>query len=224
MSAVAEQRDPYEARIAAGASGLLREFNRAGVLSVADVHVARRLGKLGSETDDTVLLAVALAVRAPRLGHVHVDLDTIRDTAAVESEDPIDLATLPWPEIEHVDRRGRREPADRQRGIGGADAAAASRTVVAVPRPLLGRGGRRRRPASRDAVGAALGDRRRSRCATASLACSGQKRTATRRRAAAEAVRRQFAVVAGGPGTGKTTTVAQDRRAALRADAGADRR
>ena len=67
MSAVAQQQDPYEARIAAGASGLLREFNRAGVLSAADVHVSRRLATLGSEADETVLLAVALAGRAPRL-------------------------------------------------------------------------------------------------------------------------------------------------------------
>src|SRR6202012_2716600 len=43
---------------------------------------------------------VALAVRAPRLGHVHVDLSSIRDTAAVESENPVDLESLPWPEVE----------------------------------------------------------------------------------------------------------------------------
>ena len=84
MSAVIDELDPFEARIAAGASGLLRAFNRAGVLSAADVHVARRLGQLGSEDDEGVLLAVALAVRAPRLGHVHVDLESIRGTAAVE--------------------------------------------------------------------------------------------------------------------------------------------
>jgi exodeoxyribonuclease V alpha subunit len=85
VTGVVEQRDPYEPRIATAASGLLREFNRAGVLSAADVHVARRLGRLGSEAAETVLLAAALAVRAPRLGHVHVELETIRATAAVES-------------------------------------------------------------------------------------------------------------------------------------------
>ncbi len=100
MSAIEQALDPFEARIAAGASGLLQAFNRAGVLSAADVHVARRLGRLGSERDETVLLAVALAVRGPRLGHVHVDLQSIRDTAAVESENPIDLETLPWPDVE----------------------------------------------------------------------------------------------------------------------------
>ena len=44
----------------------------------------------------------------------------------------------------------------------------------------------------------------------ASIGCSARRRPATRqRRAAATAVRRRFAVVAGGPGTGKTTTVAR---------------
>ncbi|MFZ0388470.1 MAG: exodeoxyribonuclease V subunit alpha [Solirubrobacteraceae bacterium] len=208
MSAVAEQRDPYEARIAAGASGLLREFNRAGVLSVADVHVARRLGKLGSETDDTVLLAVALAVRAPRLGHVHVDLDTIRDTAAVESEDPIDLATLPWPEISTW-----------------IDAVAASSLIASEGLEERTRPLRLERSwlyldrywAEEVAVAARL---REMRSAPPSAINEGRLRDGIARlfgseadgdqaAAAAEAVRRQFAVVAGGPGTGKTTTVAR---------------
>ena len=37
-------------------------------------------------------LASALAVRGPRLGHVFVDLATIRDTASVESDEPVDLS------------------------------------------------------------------------------------------------------------------------------------
>ncbi|HEY7077933.1 MAG TPA: hypothetical protein VH418_21295, partial [Solirubrobacteraceae bacterium] len=63
------------------AAGLLREFNAAGVLAAADVHVALRLSELAGARDDAVALAAALAVRAPRLGHVHVDLAGIRDTA-----------------------------------------------------------------------------------------------------------------------------------------------
>ena len=58
-----------EARIAMRAAGLLREFNAAGVLAPADVHVARRLAELAGETDEAVMLAAALAVRGPRLGH-----------------------------------------------------------------------------------------------------------------------------------------------------------
>ncbi|MDQ6817045.1 MAG: exodeoxyribonuclease V subunit alpha, partial [Actinomycetota bacterium] len=60
-----------------GSRGLLREFNLAGVLVAADVHVAARLASLSGEADESVLLAAALAVRAPRLGHVHVDLERI---------------------------------------------------------------------------------------------------------------------------------------------------
>ena len=106
MSALA---DPFEARRAVAATGLLREFNEIGVLSAADVHVAARLAELVGEESEAVRLAVALAVRGPRLGHVFVDLATIRDTATVESDEPVDLSALPWPAVDGVARRaGRR--------------------------------------------------------------------------------------------------------------------
>jgi exodeoxyribonuclease V alpha subunit len=75
----------------------LRSFNEIGVLSAADVHVALALTELAGEDDGSVQLAVALAVRAPRLGHVFVDLESVRDTAAVESDEVVDLSSLPWP-------------------------------------------------------------------------------------------------------------------------------
>ena len=40
-----------DARIAVRATGLLREFNDAGVLAPADVHVASRLAALAGESD-----------------------------------------------------------------------------------------------------------------------------------------------------------------------------
>src|SRR3954469_17548384 len=94
MTDVAER---FDARLARGASGLLLEFNDAGVLAAADVHVARRLGALIDGTEDTVVLAAALAVRAPRIGHVFVDLERIHETATVDVDEPVDLSTLPWP-------------------------------------------------------------------------------------------------------------------------------
>ena len=42
-------------------------------------------------------LAAALAVRAPRFGHVYVDLATVRDTAT-DVDDELDLGALPWPD------------------------------------------------------------------------------------------------------------------------------
>ncbi|HEY1518890.1 MAG TPA: exodeoxyribonuclease V subunit alpha [Solirubrobacteraceae bacterium] len=102
MTATAEVpgRDPFEARRAVGAAGLVREFNDIGVLSAADVHVAVRLTELVGEESEVVALAAALAVRGPRLGHVFVDLATIRDTASVESDEPVDLSGLPWPGVD----------------------------------------------------------------------------------------------------------------------------
>src|SRR5215208_5505572 len=96
MSAV-DERHRFDVRLARGASGVLLEFNDAGVLAAADVHVARRLAALVDEADTAVVLAAALAVRAPRIGHVFVDLERIHETATVDVDDPIDLTTLPWP-------------------------------------------------------------------------------------------------------------------------------
>jgi exodeoxyribonuclease V alpha subunit len=94
VSAVA---DPFDARRAIRAAGLLRAFNDCGLLGAADVHVASRLAALAGEQDEAVQLAVAFAVRGPRLGHVFVDLATVRDSATVESDEPVDLSELPWP-------------------------------------------------------------------------------------------------------------------------------
>lgn len=61
--------------------GPLAELNTAGILTAADVHVARAMTRLAnpaaedSDEDEQVALAVALAVRAVREGSVCVDLD-----------------------------------------------------------------------------------------------------------------------------------------------------
>src|SRR5674536_51127 len=86
--------DPFDVRYAARATGLLAEFNRAGVLSSADVHVATALGRLGGESDEQVVLAVALAVRAVRYGSVCVDLGQVRTTAAADTEESVDLSLI----------------------------------------------------------------------------------------------------------------------------------
>ena len=188
-------------RLVLSAGGALREFNEAGVLAAADLHVARRLAELAGEQDEAVTLAAALAVRGPRLGHVYVDVATIRDTVTVDTEEPVDLGALPWPDADDWLERLAASP------------------LVAVgeepgePRPLR-------------LVGSSLYlDRywREERQVAADLrALAGEAPTAVsderlarlfepgRQREAAEtALRRRFAVIAGGPGTGKTTTVAR---------------
>ena len=197
--------DRHDAGRARAAPGLLRAFNDAGVLAPADVHVARRLTALAGGVAPEVALAVALAVRAPRLGHVYVDLATVRDTAAVERDEPVDLASLPWPD-----------------GAGWVDAVAASGLAAAGEedddRPLrlagtclyLDRYWREERRLADDlrALGAAS-----ARGVDDALLAAGLQRLFAppwdggQRLAAAVAVLRRFAVIAGGPGTGKTTIV-----------------
>ena len=138
------ETDPFAADIALRAPALLRAFNDAGVLSAADVHVAQRLARLAGEEDPEVALAAALAVRGPRMGHVHVDLATARDTAAVDEDEDIDVSALPWPEPgDWVARVGAQPARGGRRGRPGEPSAAARRRG-AVPRPLLARGARRR--------------------------------------------------------------------------------
>ena len=85
--------DAFDRRRALGAPGLVAEFNLPEVLHAADVHVALRMGALLEEDDEQVLLASALAVRAVRQGSVCLDLDTVADLP-LEHPDP-----LPWPDV-----------------------------------------------------------------------------------------------------------------------------
>ncbi len=188
--------DPRDARLALRATGLLRTFNDAGVLSAADVHVAQRLGMLGGEPDEEVLLAVALAVRAVRAGSVCLELARVPELTPLPDLPAADLA---WPDpaawhaavessalvghgalrldgdLLYLDRYWQEETqvvAD----LGGA------RTGTATPDPDL----------------AAVLDR-----------YFPGEGFADQRAAAATACDQATSVVTGGPGTGKTTTIAR---------------
>jgi exodeoxyribonuclease V alpha subunit len=206
------------------ASGLLREFNRAGILDAADVHVARRLGQLAGEASEEILLAAALAVRAPRLGHVLVDLATIRETAAVETEEAPDLTELSWPEpAEWVVRVAASRLVAAAPGDGGGEADDGAGDGAGVPLRLSGsRLYLDRYWAEEAAVAAALQglsgaaahglDEATLHDGLARLFGRGPGGAGDDdgpARAAEVAARRRLAVIAGGPGTGKTTTVAR---------------
>ena len=155
------------------------------------------------------MLAAALAVRAPRIGHVLVDLATIRDIATVDTDEPVDLSELPWP-----------EPEDWMGRVAASGLVAIGEDTVEPNRPLrlvgtwlyLDRYWREEREVAADlrALSQAPADE-----IDVDLLADGLSRLfpgETDRRqslAAAIAVVRRLAVVAGGPGTGKTTTVAR---------------
>lgn len=79
-----------ERQVAICAAGVLQAFNEAGVIEAADVHVAQRLSTLARETDERVALAVAMAVRGLRGGSVCVDLRSVEAQAGIDG--------VPWPE------------------------------------------------------------------------------------------------------------------------------
>ncbi|HVW31944.1 MAG TPA: exodeoxyribonuclease V subunit alpha [Acidimicrobiia bacterium] len=208
--------DPWDTRVAQQATGLLAVFNGVGVLNAADVHVARRLGRFGPESDDAVLLAAALAVRAPRLGHVHVDLAAVRHTATVDVDVPVDLQALPWPDAERwvaavgaspLVAGGEDGPADRPLRLIGSwlylDRYWREERQVAAD--LAARGRQAAQTVNLTALRSGL-DRLFPEAGASGAGDDGPDR---QRIAAATAVLRSFAVVAGGPGTGKTTTVAR---------------
>jgi exodeoxyribonuclease V alpha subunit len=81
-----------EWRHAIHATGLLQTFTGAEVIESSDVHVAQRLTTLACEPDETVALAVALVVRALRNGSVCVDMRSVEQQVGVEE--------LPWPNVD----------------------------------------------------------------------------------------------------------------------------
>jgi exodeoxyribonuclease V alpha subunit len=85
-------------RIVVAVEGLLAVFNDAEVLDPLDVAAAQTIGRLLGESDESVLLAAALAVRGTRFSHVCIRLDTVQDAVVVDSQDPDVIAALPWPD------------------------------------------------------------------------------------------------------------------------------
>lgn len=175
-------------RRSCAATGLLLAFNEAGVLESSDVLVAQRVTALAKENDDRVALAVAFVVRAVRGGSVCIDLSQIHTQ--------VGIAELPWP-----------DPAEWVQAVS-ESSLVAEQTVLHLDAGLL------------------YLDRywiEERRVAADVLALAGAARTGTppdigrlfsgtyagQRGAAEVALSRALTVLTGGPGTGKTTTVAR---------------
>ncbi|WP_432561014.1 exodeoxyribonuclease V subunit alpha [Kineococcus sp. SYSU DK003] len=202
------------ASLARTATGVLREFNELGLLHAADVHVARRLGAVTGERDERVLLAVALAVRAVRHGSVVLQLSRVEQTVVpedVEDSGAVEAVPVQWPDPTEWLEALRRSPLTVEHEPGSFDEGVSApvhlvgdgvwldrywRQELAVARDLRERSGS---VATFDpvAVGAVL-DR------LWPGAPADDQRTA-----AAVCLSHGVSVLAGGPGTGKTTTVAR---------------
>jgi exodeoxyribonuclease V alpha subunit len=220
--------DLYDVTLATAAPARLRPFNQVGVLHPADVHTAVALCGLSGCTDADVLLATALAVRGPRVGHVCVDLTTVAEIVIDVEDDTGTLRDLPWPTdldawVTAV------EAADELVATIDDAGAEDERSGDAVPHPLVLHGTRLyldRYWRYEKRLAAALEARARHPVAAVdgallragldrlfgapdTSAGAGIDDPDLQRLAAATAVTRLLAVIAGGPGTGKTTTVAR---------------
>jgi exodeoxyribonuclease V alpha subunit len=200
--------DLGDVRLARAADGLLGVFNTAGVLDPADVHVAARVGRLGGEHDEEVLLAVALAVRAVRMGSVCVDLASVSHTVLGEGDELVDVSALPWPDPP------RWLAACAASGIVSDGADAPGGLPLRLVDGLLYL---ERYWGEEELVRRSLAERAAAAPPEVDLAqlrtgleqyfsAPGSER---QRLAAAVSVLRRVTVLAGGPGTGKTTTVAR---------------
>ncbi|TGY75977.1 AAA family ATPase, partial [Cellulomonas shaoxiangyii] len=208
------------------AGPLLGAFAAAGVLTAADVRVAERLGALTGEADERVRLAAALAVRAVRGGSVCVSLaDAV---ALVDVGDPgpgrieaggreaagpgpgtpdAGPAVLPWPEPDAWAAAVR------------ASAMVADGPAGPADRPVRWVDGRvyldrywRDEQLVRHEVDARLAAALPADDAAVRRAVAARfpRPADTRQRlAAATAAVSRLTVLTGGPGTGKTTTVAR---------------
>jgi exodeoxyribonuclease V alpha subunit len=188
---------------ALNASGLLADFNAAGVLTFADIHVADRIGGLGGEPDETVRLAIALTVRALRHGSVCVNLAEAAHTTA--GDEGTDVSTLPWPDPSPWRAACTHSPVVAANGEAGRPLRLVNGLLY------LDRYWR-----EEELIRRQLHDRA---AAPPLPVVTAQLRTdldrlfepeADRQRlAAAVSALRRVTVLAGGPGTGKTTTIAR---------------
>lgn len=190
----------------------LDELRHQQVLSSFDVQLARRLARLSGEEDPLVILAAALAARAPSWGHVCLDLD--RPVLSSSGENLTEDETFSWPQSSWPGRAVWATALSSSDMVGTGFPNEALPFVLRDGRLYLARYWRYqarieeelvRRLASRphivDSARLKAGLKRLFPPGAAALSPDLQKV------AAQIAVERQLAVISGGPGTGKTTTV-----------------
>ncbi len=193
----------------------LRPWRDAGVLGASDVHVAAALGRLAGVGDEDfpVVLAAALAARAPRDGHVCLDLTAARQSAPIEhgddpdrsgdTDDGVDVDALDWP-----------SDIGQWRQLLSASPLTASDGTA----PLVVDGTRLYLQRYHD-LEARLADQLLGRSTAAPSAAIAPDQelldallpgaaSTLQRHAAIAGIERTLSVVVGGPGTGKTRTVA----------------
>lgn len=192
--------------------GLLREMHATGLLGWGDVHVAQKVSYLYDEPDQQVQLALALAVRALRSGLVCLDLTEVSRQTFSADEEAVSVPPELWPspagwraalEASRVVSLGAEPSGERPLRLVGdllylerywADESTVARELRT----------RWQRPVE-------IVDLAALQAARAELFAAGpdSEPDADQELAAVVGALSPVAVIAGGPGTGKTTTLAR---------------
>lgn len=187
----------------AAARDALEPWRLAGVLDHADIETAATLTAASDDSSFEVQLAVALAVRAPRHGHVAFDPATIAASVASDREHDTGTAT-----VESSDLDWPTDPQTWTRTVASSRLAADGLVVVENSLIYLGR-------FHRAEVRCASQLRRRTAMSVTTpitdrfdLLADALTLGEEQRHAVTTAVTGAVTVLVGGPGTGKTTTVA----------------
>lgn len=192
--------------------GLLLDMHATGLLGWSDVHVAQKVAYLYDETDQRVQLALALTVRAVRAGMVCLNLTEVADQTFAADEQAVAVPAELWPAA--AQWRAAIEASPLVTTGTGADGRRPLRLLgdllylerywrdeTTVAEQLLTRWGR---PVE-------VIDPAALRAARTELFGAGTDPTADpdQEQAAVVGALSPVTVIAGGPGTGKTTTLAR---------------
>jgi len=186
-------------------AGAFEALAAQGALRELDVHFARFMGSLAERASEPVLLAAALASRATGDGHVCADLSSLAGQALVPGGDACVAPALP----------GWREALCASGVVGLAESPEADAfplVLDAAHRLYLARYWRYEKNLAQSLLARAQGfcggvDEARLAAGLDRLFPASDESTDWQRVAAAVAVLKRLAVISGGPGTGKTTTV-----------------
>ena len=192
------------------ASGRLADFEAAGVLDWGDIHAATKIAFLYGERDERVLLAFALAVAALRAGSVCLDLGDARGVVPPDGESVNGVPDDWWP-----------DPVQWKDALAASPLVTAGAEVHAAPRPLRLVGdylylerywGDETIVADELAARQAQPPPERDAAALRELLpqlFAGAQPDPAQAQAVGVALLAPVSVIAGGPGTGKTATVAR---------------
>lgn len=181
---------------AVSATGLMAKYLGAGLISLADFHVGERLGLATGERRELPRLALALAMRAVRAGSVCFDLERVQDTGADVTELPTEFV---WPDPVEW----RMALTDSPLVTVGADAPGTAPLRLVGQLVYLERFWEAERT-----VEQALLERREPPIVQLNQSPSATQANPQQNAAIAAVANHQISIITGGPGTGKTHTVA----------------